>query len=141
MERREFLLQLLNIPTIDYAIDRLGNRNTKELQVLMIKALWELSQKLSTYMYLYIPFGHYYEDNWYSTKKIKVNFVNDEYVLLTNDADLPEIGEMFPWIVANMVKFDKIPEYMNFWGELCPFFELLRLELPEFKFKLEESPE
>lgn len=141
MFRREFLLQILNIPIIDEAIEKLGNRNSKELQTLMIKALWELSEKLSTYMYLYVPFSFHLEDKWYSTKKIRVSFVGDEYAILEMDRDLIEIADKWTWIVGNTVRFDRIPEYFNFWGELCPFVELFRLELPQFKFKVDESPE
>lgn len=117
MDRREFITNLAFIPFTNDLIKSRKSTETLDLQILMIRALWELSQKANYGMWIHFPRGYFEDDRYHTITKIQLHGVYEKTMRVEFTEHNYRLSEEFDWLDGNIINISKLPEVINVWGK------------------------
>lgn len=138
MDRREFITNIAFIPYMDGVLKSRKSTETLDLQILMIRSLWELSKKVGYGMWIHFPKGYWESEQYHTITKLQIHDVFEKHIRVELTPQNHELSESFPWLDGNFIDISKLPEVINFWGNMWPIVEIFRLDIPKFKFSFNE---
>ena len=138
MDRRQFISGLAFIPFTNDLIKSRKDTQTLDLQILMIRSLWELSKKANYGMWIHFPMGYWQGEHYHTITKLQIHGIFEKTILVELTERNNDLSDNFKWLDSNLIHIDKLPEVINFWGNMWPIVEIFRLDIPKFKFSFTE---